>query len=88
MNNVKKLPAVQANEWIDEKLSTDRTVEWAIDYHRKQVLMIEEERKKGDFYHVSEGEVLMSLHMGIDLEMEQAMRALIMRINELESQDS
>lgn len=75
----------KANEWVDSELNENRSVEWAINYHRKLVLMIKKTKERGEFYSEYEGDVCLSLKLGIDLEVENALRALINRIRELEA---
>jgi len=79
------LPIVKAQKWVDDGLAKEREVDWARNYHRKLRLIIQEDKVRGKFFSTHDGETCMSLSMGLDLEIEQALRALIKRIDELET---
>ena len=87
MSNVTALPipaGVRADAIIDRGLNEHRDTLWAINYHRKLVHVIENYKHDGGYYSEHEGELMINFKVGIDLEVEQALRALISRINELE----
>ena len=88
MGTVTPLPETvkqKAIAYLDRELSEHRGLDWAIEYHRKIRLMLEEEKRRADFFTEYQGEPLFSLRIGIEIETEQALRALIERITELET---
>ena len=87
MSNVTTLPVAlkaRAAKYVNDGLNENRGYAWAIDYHRKLRMMIVDERDRDEFYSEYEGEPLFTLKTGIEIETEQALRALIDHIHELE----
>ena len=86
MDSIATLPKslkLKAKERINRELACDRSVEWAIDYHRKLVLMIQEKTERDDYYSEHKGQLCINLKLGIDLEVENAIRALICEVSRL-----
>ena len=90
MNNVTKLPAStrqRGREYLQKELAKTTTVKRARNYHRKLILILKEDANDPKTFTTYGDDLCMNIRFCANLEVEQFMRALISRIDELESRE-